>query len=184
MPYPGHRWHRSSIFGIGPRIPLDREHRARFRALLALHRRPGRLTIAAAHVGRVLLDMLGDDGRLDPSHATIATRASVSIATVIRALAQLRALGFVTWVRRLVRTTWRCEQTSSAYVISLPKASFLFDASSLNQRTTTARSLCKSQAATAGDLAAAQAALARRRHVVEAALCGLRSRAMAREGLT
>src|SRR3954453_23748938 len=123
VPAPGHRRHTGSIFGAGPRIPLDREHKARFRALLLLNPRPGRLTIAAAQVGRVLADMLGQDGRLDPSHATIAARACVSVATVIRALAQLRAFGFVTWVRRLVRTAWRAEQTSSAYVLAVP-ASF------------------------------------------------------------
>src|SRR4051794_36458958 len=38
------------------------------------------------------------------------------------ALAQLRAFGFVTWVRRLVRTTWRTEQTPSPYVQALPFA--------------------------------------------------------------
>ena len=172
MPAPGHRWHRNSIFGIGPRVPLDREHRARWKAILLMHRRPGRLTIAAAQVGRVLLDMLGEDGRLDPCHATIAARACVSIATVIRSLAQLRALGFVTWVRRLVRTTWRAEQTSSAYCLALPS----FDASFLNQRTTTARSVCKSQAPTSdvGNVAAAQAALARRRLIIESRLLARR----------
>jgi hypothetical protein len=64
--------------------------------LIALNRRPGRLTIADAQVAKVLVDMLGQDGRLDPCHATIADRAAISIATVIRALAQLRAFGFVT----------------------------------------------------------------------------------------
>lgn len=168
---PNH-WHSGSIFGAGPTIALDREQRSRFRALLTLNRRPGRLTIAAAHVGRILVEMLGQDGRLDPSHATIAARASVSVATVIRALAQLRAFGFVTWVRRLVRTTWRCEQTSSAYVLGLPAAASLFDASSLFSTRLTTRSICKSQSEMpiASDLAAAQAALERRRRVIEGRL--------------
>src|SRR3954452_15729580 len=91
VPAPGHRWHTGSIFGAGPRIPLDREQRARFRALIALNRRPGRLTIAAAQVGRVLLDMLGQDGQLNPCHATLAAKARVHVDTVRRALAQLRA---------------------------------------------------------------------------------------------
>jgi hypothetical protein len=114
--------------------------------------------------------MLGHDGRLDPSHATIAARARVSIATVIRALAQLRALGFLTWVRRLVRTAWRAEQTSSAYVLALP-ASFpgaLF----LNKTKLTARAVCKSQSEmpSAIVVAAARDALERRRQVIEGRL--------------
>jgi hypothetical protein len=49
-------WHRTSIFGDGPRRCLDREQRAQFKSKLKLQRRPGRLTIAAAEVGRVLVE--------------------------------------------------------------------------------------------------------------------------------
>jgi hypothetical protein len=35
---------------------------------------------------------------------------------------QLRAFGFVTWGRRLVRAAWRAEQTSSAYTLADPAA--------------------------------------------------------------
>ena len=117
------KWRKDSIFGDGPRVPLDRERRAQFRAKLHLQRRPGRLTIAAAELGRVLADMLGADGRLDPSHETLAARAGMHVATVQRALAQLKAFGFLDWTRRLVRgasTGWRCEQTSNAYVLHVP----------------------------------------------------------------
>ena len=108
---------------------LDREQRAQFRAKLHLQRRPGRLTIAAAQLGRVLVDMLGADGRLDPCLETLAARAGVAVSTVKAALAQLRAFGFVDWTRRLVRgpdTGWRAEQTSNAYVLRVPscKADF------------------------------------------------------------
>ena len=171
VPTPGHRWHAGSVFGAGPRRPLDREQRARFRALIALNRRPGRLTIAAAQVGRVLVEMLGQDGRLDPCHATIAARAAISVATVIRALAQLRAFGFVTWVRRLVRTAWRAEQTSSAYALALPAPPAPFSKAFFLKRSTktTTRSFCKSQAEapSAIDVAAARDALAARRRVIE-----------------
>ncbi len=170
MPTPGHRWHAGSIFGAGPRIPLDREQRARFRALLLLNRRPGRLTLSASVIGRILLDTLSEDGRLDPSHATIAARARVSIATVIRALAQLRAFGFVSWVRRLVRTAWRAEQTSSAYVLAVPSAPASFpEALFLNRTKLSARAVCKSQAEapSAIDVAAAREARAARRRVIE-----------------
>jgi hypothetical protein len=139
--------------------------------LIALNRRPGRLTIAAAQVGRVLVDMVGADGRLDPCHATIAARASISIATVIRALAQLRAFGFVTWVRRLVRTAWRVEQTSSAYVLALPAPAAPFSRAVFLKRSTktTTHSFCKSQEKppSAIDVAAARDALEARRRVME-----------------
>jgi hypothetical protein len=119
------RWHKNSIFGDGPRAPLDRERRAQFRALLHLNRRPGRLSQNAAQLGRVLVDMLGADGRLDPSHETLAARAGMALATVKRCLGRLQALGFLSWARRLVRgsgTGWRAEQTSNAYALSLPPA--------------------------------------------------------------
>src|ERR1700712_4106037 len=97
------KWRTGSIFGPGLRIPLDREARAVFKAKLKLARRPGRLTIACIEVAHVLLDMMGADGRLDPSVEMIATRAAVSPSTVTRALAKLRALGFLGWTRRLAR---------------------------------------------------------------------------------
>jgi len=56
------QWRRNSVFGMGRRVPLDRERRAQFRAKLRLQRRPGRLTLAAVQIGRILLDMLGADG--------------------------------------------------------------------------------------------------------------------------
>ncbi len=116
-------WKNSSIFGDAPRVPLDREQRAQFRAKLLLNRRPGRLTIAAAQIGRILVDKLGPEGRLDPSIATLATLACVSQSTVKRALAQLKTFGFLDWARRLVRNSakgWRCEQDTNAYVLRVP----------------------------------------------------------------
>ena len=91
------RYHHVSIFGPGPRVPLDREQQAVFRAKLKLARRPGRLTIAAAEIGRVMLNMMGADGRLDPMLDTIAEKARVCRSTVQRALDQLKALGFLDW---------------------------------------------------------------------------------------
>ena len=70
-------FHKDSIFGPGPRVPLDRERKAQFRAKVKLQRRPGRLTIATAAVALVLLDLLGPDGRLDPTVATLAALACV-----------------------------------------------------------------------------------------------------------
>lgn len=121
------KWHRNSIFGDGPRQPLDRNSRARFKFLLRLHRSALRLTANDVAVGEVLVSALGDDGQLDPSHQTIADRALCAIATVKRALVRLRDLGLVSWTRRLVRVAehransthvWRVEQTSNSYCLS------------------------------------------------------------------
>ena len=116
------RYHHASIFGPGPRVPLDREQQAVFRAKLKLARQPGRLTIAGAEIGRLLLNMMGADGRLDPMLDTIAKKARVCRSTVQRALDQLRALGFLDWTRRLVRDRDGTRQTSNAYVLMVPKA--------------------------------------------------------------
>ena len=117
------KFHKDSIFGPGPRVPLDRERRAQFRAKVKLQRRPGRLTIATAAVALVLLDMLGPDGRLDPTLDTLAALACVCRDTVREALKLLRAFGFLDWTRRLIRdasTGWRAAQTSNAYVLRVP----------------------------------------------------------------
>ena len=98
-----------------PRVPLDRERRARFRFLLSAHHRGGRITRAARDVGEALLRRLSGDGRCDPSHDTLAAEAACSARTVRRASAPMRALGLVRWQMRLVRTGWRAEQTSNAY---------------------------------------------------------------------
>jgi hypothetical protein len=111
-------WHRGSVFGPGPRVPLDRERRARFRWLLDAHHRAGRLTRAARDVGEALLRRHGTDGRCDPAHATLAADAACCDRTVRRATAALRALGLLRWCNRLIRhagTGWRAEQTSTAY---------------------------------------------------------------------
>lgn len=108
-------WHRGSTFGDGPRAPLCRERRAVWRARLQLHRRAGRLTALHEVIGLALLRRLGEDGRLDPTHETIADDAACSTRTVRRALDALRDLGLVVWVRRLVREGWRAAQTSNGY---------------------------------------------------------------------
>jgi len=41
----------------------------------------------------------------------------------MRALARLRSLGLLRWQCRLVRTRWRAEQTSNAYVLTPATAS-------------------------------------------------------------
>lgn len=116
MPNPHPKpWHCDSLFGDGPRRPLDREQRARFRFLLFAHYRARRLSPKAERVGLALIKRLGVDGRLDPCHDTLAADVACSARTVRRALYALRTLGLVVWVRRLVRAGWRVAQTRNAY---------------------------------------------------------------------
>lgn len=108
-------WLAGSDFGCGPRRKLCREGRRLFRIALDSARRAGRITALHAEVARAMLKRLGEDGRLDPSHATIAADAGCCDRTVRRALVKLAEAGLVTWRRRLVRSGWRVKQTSNAY---------------------------------------------------------------------
>lgn len=109
------KWHAGSIFGSGLLRPLTRDDRARFRFLVTMHHRAGRLTRCARDVAEALLRRLGVEGRLDPTHDTLADDAACDARTVRRALAALRDLGLVQWCRRLVRDGWGARQTSNAY---------------------------------------------------------------------
>ena len=97
------RWHRNSEFGVGPKVPLDREKRAVWRARVELARRGGRVSALHALVGIALLRRLSTSGECTPSHATLAADAGVSERTVRRALTALAGCGLVRWVRRLAR---------------------------------------------------------------------------------
>jgi len=120
MPTHSRRWRKNSEFGPGLRIPMDRERRAVWLARLELHRRGRRLTPTHALVARAMLKRLGTDGRLDPSHATLADDIGASVRTVQRALERLAECGLVTWCRRIIRIGARgVEQTSNAYAITL-----------------------------------------------------------------
>lgn len=113
-------WRKDSVFGPGHQRPLDRNQRACFVWLVKQDRRYRRLTPNGEDIGLALLKMLGEDGQLDPSHETLAKRVSCSVDTVQRSLNIMRALGRLTWERRLRRdsgTAWRCEQTSNAYAL-------------------------------------------------------------------
>lgn len=78
-----------------------------------LERRRGGARPLGLHGMRVLETLLGRrggvaidfrTGRLDPAIDTIARAAHVARATVIRALAQLKRLGILDWVRRTEKT--------------------------------------------------------------------------------
>ena len=171
------RWRNDSIFGPGPRRPLDREQRARFRFLTRAHARARRLSAKAQWVAEALLKRLGVDGQCDPSHDTLAADAGCAVRTVRRALATLKQLGLCTWVRRLVREGWRVEQSSNAYLLSVwtsnpTECHVGRPTNSINKsigRQVNAITDPKAGAAPR-EVAAAVAALASRRAVVEAML--------------
>ena len=114
-PFHPRPWHHGSVFGAGRRVPLDRERRTRFKFLANAHKLSGRLPDKQFRVAEVLLRRLSVDGRCDPSHATLAADAGISLSTVRRATITMRTLGLLQWDRRLVRNGWRTEQTSNAY---------------------------------------------------------------------
>jgi len=172
-------WHSGSDFQAGPRRPLDRNTRARWIWRVEAERRAGRLPALQADCARYLLKFLGQDGRLDPAHATIAEMAGASERTVRRALAALAACGLLRWVRRLVSVPWpqggrgarRVEQTSNAYEVLLPdpvatRPAIAFNSGGQNGRETgkiQERLLGRSAAAGSAppDAAAARIALAK-----------------------
>jgi hypothetical protein len=86
---------------------------------------PGRHGGAVGHTALAVLHALIFDflnhrtGRLDPSYAAIAAKAGVCVRTAATALARLKALGILAWVRRCAES-WRdgrfvLEQQSNAY---------------------------------------------------------------------
>ena len=77
--------------------------------------RAGNLTRAARDVLLTLHTYRGPGGVAWPSHATLAQRAKCSTRTVLRALAQGRNLGLVSWSFRRVRQGWRWLQSSNLY---------------------------------------------------------------------
>jgi hypothetical protein len=171
-------WHRGSVFGDGPRRPLDREQRARFRFLLNAHRRGRRLTPTAELVGNALVRRLGQDGRLDPSHDRLAEDVGCCARTVRRGLATLRALGLVTWMRRIVRIGDAVEQVSNGYCLMMPKAPAPAQVdrkssgghSGRQTKTLIHQGLTYLLPISGRDREAARDALAQRRRVVEASL--------------
>jgi hypothetical protein len=175
MPSPHPRpYHAGSLFGDGPRRPLDREQRAQFRFLLAAHRRARRLTPHAEMVGSALVRRLAVDGQCDPAHDTIAADVGCCARTVRRALEALKAVGLLIWQRRLVRDGWRTSQTSNAYVLvpsgigTLPAAPAKRSGGQTDRETRLESSLLPPASPQA--VADARAALAKRRASVEARL--------------
>jgi DNA-binding transcriptional MocR family regulator len=113
------RWRKGSEFGEGLRVPMDRNRRSLWLERLKICRRTQSLKANYVEVAKALYDRLGVDGKLTPSHETIARDSGQSIRTVGRALKALKACGLVTWVRRLVRDGWQARQTTNSYALTL-----------------------------------------------------------------
>lgn len=115
-------WRNGSVYGEGARRPLNADARRIWRARVEIARRAGDITGDQLHVALALLRLLGPGGRLDPSHATLATLAGCRDRTVRRALQRLAELGFATWQRRIRRDGWRAVQDTNAYVLAFGDA--------------------------------------------------------------
>jgi hypothetical protein len=168
-------WHREARFGDGPRIPMCRERRAVWRARLHLFRRARKITPLFEDIGLAMIRRLGTDGRLDPSHQTIADDTGCDPRTVRRALVAFRSCGLALWVQRLVRDGWRTSQASNAYALTIGESSAVsaqvgpkLSGGQRARQTRLESSLLPP--ASPAEVAAARDALARRRAAVEGRL--------------
>jgi DNA-binding transcriptional MocR family regulator len=177
MPTPHPRpWHRNSVFGDGPRMPMCRERRSVWKARIEIQRRAGQVTDGESYVGQALLKRLSQDGRCDPSHQTLADDSGESVSTVKRALKAFWACGLVNWVRRLWRNGTRVSQDTNAYMLTLGEPPQFprvrcdrqlgRETSSVDKSTDLLPVLPRSVA----EIASAQAALTARRRAIEARL--------------
>jgi hypothetical protein len=132
---------RDRVFGTGPRVPLDRNQKAKLSAFVEWltkqrDRVTGRwsLSRAAQAVAKALLWQFHNrkTGRCDPAYEAIAEAAAVARSTVYEALRDLEAAGVLTWTNRRVwrrvpvgddllgtgRTEKRTQLTSNAYAFT------------------------------------------------------------------
>jgi hypothetical protein len=143
-----------------------------------LHERAGRITPGHEKIGLALLKRLGQDGRCDPSHETLAADSGKDVSTVQRALKRFHACGLVSWVRRITRVGQRVSQTSNAYILTVGNPPN-FPANRCEWQSAGQTRLDifpTAPVATPADVRAAQAALARRRAAVEGRFASLFSR--------
>jgi hypothetical protein len=90
-------------------------------------RKPGHQDGAIGRNGLALLHALVFDclnyasGRLDPSYATLARLANISVRSVARGLQKLKAAGVLNWIRRCVESIrdgrFTLEQETNAYAV-------------------------------------------------------------------
>lgn len=93
-------------------------------------RQPGRANGPLGHVALEVLELLGNvvdfrSGRLDPAITYLMRKLRRSRDAIVRALANLRGHGFLSWLRRFERVEQdgpgpRVRQISNAYRMTLP----------------------------------------------------------------
>ena len=118
-------WRSGSLFGDGPRKPLNRDQRGIMKQRFRTARLKHNITALQECIGVELLQLLSQNGALYPTQDTIAQRVSCCLRTVSNALRRFRNLGLMDWVRRLIRICRDVQQTSNAYwfrIESLPSA--------------------------------------------------------------
>ena len=122
LPNPHHRrpWHRGSVFGPGPRRPLDRSAKGRWLFTVRQHAARHELSRAERDVLEQLPEHLSRDGRCDPSYERLGADSGTCARTAQRAVRRAAELGLLRWQCRIVRAGWRAEQTSNAYELLLP----------------------------------------------------------------
>ena len=135
---------RETVYGDGPRVPLDREAKVRIMHLArCLKRRTekgkhyGRLTGKFVDVLHAMLWLIHDarSGQCNPSYETIADKAGCCRDTVYEAIRALESAGILSWVQRIKRVrewlpdllgrrvpVWRVLRISNAYVFRDPRA--------------------------------------------------------------
>jgi hypothetical protein len=113
------KWRKIAQFAPGPRCPLNRDQRGIMRQRFRAARLGRHITALHEQIGLEGLRILGSDGRLDPAHATLASRVACCERTVSTAFRRFRNLGLMDWVQRLVRLGQQVRQTSNAYFFRL-----------------------------------------------------------------
>jgi hypothetical protein len=101
----------------GPRPPLQQGARQSLpsgsRSQAAPQPPAGSADHRRGHGRQVLVDRLGPDGHRHQGNCVCGYRPQGGWPSSVSSL-------FLDWTRRLVRTAWRCKQTSSAYVLTVP----------------------------------------------------------------
>lgn len=89
--------------------------------LIARRKKSARLSPITIEVFRALIRLIDyKSGRLDPSITGLMRMTLRCRSSIVRALKQLRAHGFLNWIRRFSLSGPRYEQKTNAYILIIP----------------------------------------------------------------